>query len=209
MQCFIYRLVVAFPPVKCFHFWWLVVKNSNAVITGKGFLVSLPSCSNFCCSSRQAWLQREVLHQLGWCPGLRMAQTRGSVGHKDSRQVPAKGLVTGFMPGSAAAAPEAQCSQDCHGQDMVDGEDGVSLVRCHHRHQLCQITQCLSLGEKDVLIYPPYALAAKEEALSVSRGAPPQLSNSGARACPGWQRKGKLDAQACTDGDTLQTWGDN
>lgn len=36
MQCFIYRLVVAFLSVKCFHFWWLIIKESNGVITDSG-----------------------------------------------------------------------------------------------------------------------------------------------------------------------------
>lgn len=104
MQCFIDRLAV---PVKCFYFWWMIVKESNAVITGKDFLVPLSFCSNFCCSLCQGQLQREALHQLGWCPGLRMAQTKDSAGHKgQAGRGWAQGPVTGTVPGSAALAPE-------------------------------------------------------------------------------------------------------
>lgn len=36
MRCFIYRLVVVFLPVKCFHFWWLTIKESDGVIADAG-----------------------------------------------------------------------------------------------------------------------------------------------------------------------------
>lgn len=128
------------------------------MITGKGFLVSLSFCSNFCCSLCQALLQREVLHQLGWCPGLRMAQAKDSAGHK------------GQTGRSQAGDEPRHC--DRHGAWIcISGSRGlvfpgvswatcggwageVSSASCHHRHQLHQITQCLSLWVKRKPSFP-------------------------------------------------------
>lgn len=185
MQCFIYRLVVAFPPVKCFHFWWLIVKESNALITGKGFLVSLSSCCNFCCSPCQAHLQREVLHQLRWCPELRMAQTRGSVGHKGpAGRPPAKGPAgrpwAVMSQGTCDRHDGWICSSSSRGSVFPrvswprwgGWAGGMSSARCHHKHQLCQITQCLSLWANRYPHFPSTCTCRKGGSLiCVQRGS--------------------------------------
>lgn len=156
----IYRLVVAFPPVNSL-LPSLLVKENNAVITGKGFLVSLSSCSNFCCSPAELSCKGK------FCTSCGSVQTWGW--HKPGTRAQQAGPRQGTSQGTCARCSALVCSSSSRGL-VLPGMSwlrsggwagGVSSARCHHGHQ---ITQCLSIWAKRYPHFPSTCTCRKGEA---------------------------------------------
>lgn len=110
MQCFIDRLAVAFLPVKCFHFWWMIVKRAMLWSQVKAFwclclfaLISAAPYAKLCYKGKfcTSWggVQGSGWHKPRTLQGTKAKQA-------GPRQGMSPGTVTGTVPGSVSLAPE-------------------------------------------------------------------------------------------------------
>lgn len=184
-----YRLVLLFF-LKMLSLWWLIIKESNGVITDSGqrlsgvfvFLlqfVLFPMENSaakgiYAPAGVEAWAQDVTEQELSGAEGL-------------SRQVLGRGrahvAVMGAVPGSAALTQEVDLEfagmlwLGCGGRPWR-----LSSARRHHSHQLRWITYCLSLFTSKATPHISYPCTCRKQAYCVSSGASSQMSDSGASA---------------------------